>query len=54
MSFIKRLDDISGTETRSKNLSEAIAKCEEAMNALKSSKKQTTKSNKSKGEVEEA
>ena len=52
MSFIKRLDDISGTETRSKNLSEAIAKLEEAMKEKNS--KPSNKSSKAKGEVEEA
>lgn len=51
MSFIKRLDDISGTETRSKNLSEAIAKVEEAMKSKNA--KPSTKSNKSKGDEKE-
>lgn len=53
MSFIKRLDDISGTEKRSKTISEAIAKIEESMNAKKN--KPANKNNKLKeDEVEEA
>lgn len=51
MSFIKRLDEISGTETRSKNLSEAIAKVEEAVKAKNT--KPAAKSNKSKGDEKE-
>lgn len=53
MSFIKRLDAISGTEKRSKTLSEAISKVEEAMKT-KGTTKPTTKSKNTKGEVEEA
>ena len=51
MSFIKRLDDISGTETRSKNLSEAIAKVEEAMKSKNT--KPSNESNKTKGDEKE-
>lgn len=54
MSLIKKLDSISGTEERSKTLSEAINKVEKAMNDLKGNKKPEPKSKKAKDEVEEA
>lgn len=56
MSFIKRLDDISGTKTRSKTINEAITKIEEvvANNKSRNETKKSNKDNELKKETEEA
>lgn len=53
MSLIKKLDDISGTTERSKNLSEAINKVADAMEELKSGKSSAKKTEKKDREHEE-